>query len=165
MNHQPDVLAKAGIIGALYILLTLLSAAVGLSSGAIQLRLSEALCVLPLFTKAAVPGLTAGCFLADLLIGSDPLDILFGTAATFLGALGTQFFRANRFPALLCPVISNALILPFVLTKAYGIQKALPYLMITIGAGEALSVFLFGELLYRTVSKPGSILRKVLQDS
>ncbi|HOA84750.1 MAG TPA: QueT transporter family protein, partial [Bacillota bacterium] len=75
-------IARAGIIAALYVALTFLSAAMGLASGVIQLRLSEALCVLPVFTPAAIPGLAVGCLIANFATGAVVLDVIFGSLAT-----------------------------------------------------------------------------------
>ena len=89
MNQKVLYLVHAAVIAALYVVLTQLAASLGLASAAIQVRFSEALTILPVFTPAAIPGLFAGCVLANLLTGSVPLDVLFGSAATLLGALGT----------------------------------------------------------------------------
>ena len=143
-------LARAGIIAALYVVLTWIAALFGLSGqGAIQLRISEALCVLPIFTAAAVPGVTIGCLLANLLTGAALPDIIFGTLATFLGVVGTRLLRRSVPLAMLPPVIANTLIIPFVIRYAYvDVAESLPFLFLTVGVGEALSVFLFGTLLY-----------------
>lgn len=81
--------AGAGIIAALYVGLSFISGILGLSSGLVQLRLSEALYVLALFTPAALPGLTIGCLLFNWISGCVVLDIVFGTLATLIGAVGT----------------------------------------------------------------------------
>lgn len=82
------LIVQAGLIAAVYVALTFISALLGLASGAIQIRISEALCVLPLFTPAAIPGLFIGCAMANFLTGSLPMDVLFGSVATLLGAVG-----------------------------------------------------------------------------
>lgn len=147
-GHGTHYLAHAGIIAALYVALTWLSAAFGLSGmGAIQLRLSEALCVLPYFTAAAVPGVTLGCLLANIFTGAALPDIIFGTLATLLGALGTRLLRRSAPLAMLPPVLANTLIIPFVIRYAYvDVAESLPFLFLTVFIGEALSVFLFGTL-------------------
>ena len=93
MKKNTKFLAKAGMIAAVYTALTLLSAAFGLASGAIQIRLSEMLCVLPVYTAAAIPGVTIGCLLSNLLCGGTVYDILFGTLATLIGAVLAFFLR------------------------------------------------------------------------
>jgi len=151
MNRNTKVgsLTLGGAVAAVYVLLTLLAAALGLASGAIQLRLSEALCVLPIFFPAAVPGLFVGCLLANLLTGAVVWDVIFGSLATLLGALGTRLLRKKPVLALLPPILANVLIVPFVLSYAYGVPDGIPYLMLTVGIGEVLSCGVLGGLLYR----------------
>ena len=78
-----------GLIAALYVVLTLVSQLFGLASGVIQVRLSESLCMLPCLTSAAVPGLSIGCLIANFIMGSPWQDVVFGTLATVIGAVGT----------------------------------------------------------------------------
>lgn len=146
-------LCRCAGIAALYVVLTFVSAALGLASGAIQVRISEALCILPMFTLSAVPGLALGCFLANLLTGSVVFDVVFGSIATLIGALGTYFLRKIKVLAFLCPVISNAVIVPFVLIHAYGVEDAYWFLMLTVGAGEIVSVGILGFILYKALEK------------
>ena len=96
MKKRTLRLVRGGLIAALYVVLTLVSAVFGLSSGVIQLRLSEALCVLPFFMPEAVPGLFIGCLLANLITGCLPFDILFGSIATLLGAVGARLLGRYR---------------------------------------------------------------------
>ena len=148
--HQKNLyLVRAAVIAALYVALTWLVAPFGLSGmGAIQLRVSEALCVLPYFTSAAIPGLTLGCLLANLLTSAALPDIVFGTLATLLGALGTWALRRWRFLTPLPPILSNTLIIPFVIKYAYvNVAESLPFLFVSVGVGELLSVGVFGTVL------------------
>ena len=140
-------LIHGAVIAAIYVVLTYLAWGFDLASGAIQCRFSEALTVLPFFTPAAVPGVTVGCFLANLLTGSPMPDVVFGTFATFLGALGTRALRTNRWLCALPPVVSNAVIIPFVLRYAYGVPDMIPLMMVTVGAGELIACMLFGQIL------------------
>ena len=140
-------LCQAAVIAALYVVLTLLAQALGLGSGVIQIRFSEMLCLLPIFLPAAIPGVTVGCLLSALLTGAAALDILIGPAATLLGALGTYLLRRYKWLAALPPVLSNALIIPFVLAYGYGAEEAIPLMMLTVGIGEALSVYGLGMLM------------------
>ena len=144
---QTRYMIHAAIIAALYVVFTYMAWGFDLASGVIQCRVSEALCVLPFFTGAAIPGLTAGCFLANLLTGSPVPDVVFGTLATLLGAAGSWMLRKNRFACSVPPVISNALIIPFVLRFAYGVPDAIPFMMLTVGAGELIACVLFGQVL------------------
>ena len=84
-------LATAAMIAALYVVLSFAINAFGLASGAIQVRVSEALTILPYFTTSAIPGLTIGCLLFNLLSGAAILDVIFGPLATLLGAVGSYF--------------------------------------------------------------------------
>lgn len=152
-NNKTSLLTKSGAIAALYVVLTLLAKVFGLDSGQIQLRLSEALCILPVFTPTAIPGLTIGCLLANLLCGNVIWDVIFGSLATLLGAIGTRLLRKNRWLACLPPILSNTIIVPFVLVYAYGIPGGIPWLMLTVGIGEILSCGLLGQLLWKTLNK------------
>ncbi len=143
-------LAQSASIAAIYITLTLASSLMGLSSGAIQLRLAEALCVLPIFTPAAIPGLFVGCILANTMTGSIFIDILFGSLATLIGAVFTRRLRRFRVISLLPPILANTLILPFVLKLAYNFEGSILFFMATIGCGELLSCGILGYAL-RTV--------------
>lgn len=146
-------LTTAAIIAALYVVFTGLSAAFGLASGVIQVRLSEALTVLPYFTKAAVPGVTIGCLLANLLTGAPLPDIIFGTLASFLGVLGASFLRKKKYLIALPTILSNAIIIPLVLQYAYGVPDAFWYLFLTVGAGELISAGILGTLLLQVLQK------------
>lgn len=140
-------IVQAGVIGALYVVLTIFAKEFNLASGAIQCRFSEALTILPFFTPAAIPGVTIGCLLSNIIMGSAVPDIVFGTLATLLGCIGTYALRKHRFLCSLPPVISNALIIPFVLKYAYGMTDLIPYMMLTVGAGEVITCVIFGEIL------------------
>lgn len=148
-------LTHASVIAALYVALTWLSAIVGLSGmGAIQLRLSEALCVLPYFTGAALPGLTVGCLLANLFTGAAVPDVIFGTLATLLGAIGTRLLRCWRYLAPVPPIVANTVIVPFVIRFAYtDVSESLPFLFLTVGLGELLSIGVFGTVLLLSLEK------------
>lgn len=158
MNKKTLFLCRAAVIAALYVALTYVSAVMGLSSGAIQIRFSEALCVLPFFTYAAVPGLTVGCFVANLLFGASTLDIIFGTLATLIGAVGAYYCR--RFP-LLVPVptvVSNTVIIPLVLYFSGVSEGTIPFMMLTVGIGELLSAAVLGVALLYTLKKYSKVL-------
>lgn len=152
------IITQAAIIAALYVVLTMLANAMGLANYAIQVRFSEALCILPYFTVAAVPGLYVGCLIANLLTGAAIWDILFGSLATLIGAIGTYLLRKHKFLMTLPPVIANAVIVPFVLRFGYGIiwefegvDFSLPYFAATVGIGEIISVCLLGSLLLKVL--------------
>ena len=127
-------LVYSAAIAAVYVVLTMLFAPV--SFGPIQFRLSEALTILPFFTPTAIPGLFVGCLLSNLMGGAVIWDVIFGSLATLLGAVGTYLLRRHRHLACLPPIISNTLIIPWVLRYAYGEASLIPYLMLTVGIGE-----------------------------
>ncbi len=179
-------LTHAAVIAALYIVLTLLSNAFGLASQAIQLRLSEALTILPYFTPAAIPGLFVGCLLGNLLTGSAPWDVVCGALATLLGAAGTRIVgqmivqkktaprqsAAQRqsaaagnpmsplLPVLLTlpPILTNTLIIPFVLAYVYRLEGSVPLFMMSVGLGEILSCGVLGMLLFGLLRKYKAVL-------
>ena len=143
--------AFGGVIAALYVVLTIVANALGLASGAIQVRFSEALTILPVFTATAVPGLTVGCLLANLITGCALWDVVFGSLATLIGAAGTRLLRKKPMLAWIPPVISNMVIVPIVLQQVYGVPDAWWYLVLTVGAGEVISCGILGLLLYYSI--------------
>ncbi len=155
MNYRTKHLAQGALIAALYCILTLIAAAFGLSGGVIQIRISEALCVLPAFTPAAVPGLCCGCIIANILTGCLPWDVVLGSLATLLGALGTYLLRGRKFLCLLPPVISNTLIVPWVLSLVYHFEGSILYFSLTVGAGEIISAGILGGLLKSVLDRKG----------
>ncbi|MBO5369687.1 MAG: QueT transporter family protein [Clostridia bacterium] len=146
-------IVNAGIIAAIYTVLTIFANMLGLASGAIQVRLSEALTVLPIFMPEAIPGLAIGCMISNIITGCIPIDIIFGTFATLIGAYGTYALRKSIPLAIFCPVISNTVIVPLVLKFAYGLGDAWWYLVVTVGAGELISCVILGCLLLKHVKK------------
>lgn len=151
LSKKTVYITQAALIAALYTILTMIAAGFDLASGAIQVRFSEALTVLPFLTPAAVPGLTLGCLLSNILTGCALPDVIFGTLATLLGALGTYALRDHRFLCAIPPIISNALIIPFVLTYAYHIPGGIPLFMLTVGLGELISCMGLGQLLLQAL--------------
>ena len=144
-------ITQAALIAAIYTVLTMIAAGFDLASGAIQVRFSEALTILPYFTPAAIPGLTIGCLLSNTLTGCALPDIIFGTLATLLGAVGSYALRRNRWLCALPPIISNMLIIPFILTYAYHIPGGIPLFMLTVGTGELISCMGLGQILLQAL--------------
>ena len=148
-------ITQAAAIAALYVVLTMLANALGLASNAIQVRFSEALTILPFFTNAAVPGLFVGCILSNILCGGIIWDVIFGSIATLLGALGTYAIR-KKLPdwcACIPPILANALIVPFILTYAYHLEDGIFFFILTVGAGEVISCGILGTLLLKVLKK------------
>ena len=138
-------ITQAAAIAAIYVVLTLVFAPI--SYGEVQVRIAEALTILPFFTPAAIPGLFIGCLIANIIGGSIILDVIFGSIATLLGAAGTWMLRKNRWLAPLPPIISNTIIVPLVLRFGYGVVLPVPLLMVFIAVGEIISCYVLGELL------------------
>ena len=154
MKHSTaQKVAFGGVIAALYVVLTYVANLFGLASGAIQVRISEALTILPVFTTAAIPGLTVGCVAANIITGCLPWDVVFGSLATLIGAAGTRLLRKNPYIAWIPPVLSNMAIVPIVLQRVYGVEDAWWYLVLTVGIGEIISCGVLGLLLYHSVRK------------
>ena len=144
-------ICQAAVIAALYVVLTYVFSA--FASGVIQVRVSEALTILPAFTPAAIPGLVIGCLLSNTLTGCVLLDIIFGSVATLIGALGSYALRRHTWLVPIPPIVSNMIIVPFVLRYAHGATDAFPFMIATVGAGEIISCYLLGMLLYGALKK------------
>lgn len=150
-------LTRAALIAALYAALTLLLAPI--SYGEVQIRLSEALTVLPIALPEAIPALAIGCLLANVLGGCTIFDIVFGTLATLLAALCTRALRAHFFPAAAMPVLFNGLIVGAVVHYAYAPVVPLPLCMVFVAAGEAVACFVLGPVVLRALrSLPSRML-------
>ena len=138
------------IIAAMYIVITVITAGISFRNN--QVRISEALCILPVFTPAAVHALFIGCFFANLLAGAPWIDVIFGSLATLIGAIGTWKLRNKKpYIAILPPIISNVLIVPFILRYAYGIEEPILKMFLSISLGEICSCFVLGLILYRVL--------------
>ena len=150
--HKTRWIAHAAMIAAIYIIVTWLFAPFGF--GEIQVRISEALTILPAFTPAAVPGLFVGCLIGNILGGAILPDIIFGSLATLIGAVLVYRMRdKHSFLLPLPPILSNTLIVPFVLRYGYGVALPLPLLMFSIGIGELISCGVLGMILHRALSR------------
>lgn len=176
---KSNYLARVGVIAAVYAACTLIALLFlgSLAWGPIQFRVSEALCVLALFTPAAIPGLTLGCVIANVMnivisgtgmLGM--LDVVFGSLATFAGALFTWKMRRHPLVALAGPVLANALIVPAYLplllqgvgfytipftTISLDSSWLFMYLfgLVTTGVGEAVIMYVLGYPLARSLAK------------
>ena len=145
-------LAYGAAIAAIYVALTM--AFQPISFGPVQFRISEALCILPFFTPAAIPGLFVGCFLSNLFCGAAGLDIVFGSLATLIGAVGSYYLgKKNKWLVCVPPILSNTIIVPWVLRYAYGSTDLIPYAMLTVGIGEILAIGVLGNILLVTLER------------
>ena len=146
-NKKVMFVTQAAMIAAIYVVLGVVFAAFG--SKAIQVRLAEALTILPVFTGAAIPGLFVGCLLSNILAGGILPDVIFGSLATFIGAVGTyKLGKVHPVFGTLPPIIANTIIVPFVLRYGYGEPFPIPYMMMTVGIGEIISCGVLGMILY-----------------
>lgn len=164
--RDPKVLriTQGAVIAALYVVLTLVFAPI--SFGPVQVRIAEALCILPMFTPAAIPGLFIGCLIANLIGGGIMLDVIFGSIATLIGAVFGYMLRSNRWLVPLPAIIANTLIVPFVLRYGYGVVDiVIPVLMFQIMVGEIAGCFVLGEILCTALQKNADRVFKTSSDN
>ena len=151
------LITMGAAIAALYVVLTLIANAFGLANYAIQVRFSEALTILPYFIPVAIPGLFAGCIISNILTGAMPLDVIFGSLATLIGAIGTNILKKKlpkiKWLAPLPPIIANTIVVPFVLAYVYKFDGSIPYFMLTVGIGEVISCGILGMILLFSLEK------------
>ncbi|MDE6876146.1 MAG: QueT transporter family protein [Lachnospiraceae bacterium] len=149
-NKKVLHMVQGAAIAAIYVILVVLFNY--WSFGPIQFRIAEALTILPFFTPAAIPGLFVGCILANLLGGAIPADIVFGSLATLIGALGSYALRKHKWLVPLPPIAANTLIVPFILKFGYGAEEAIPYMMLTVGLGEVIVCAVIGLVFLHALS-------------
>ena len=157
--HQSKALflAQAAMIAAIYVVLTVLGAS--LAFGEVQVRISEALTILPVFTPAAIPGLFIGCLIGNILGGAILPDIIFGSLATLIGAVFTWLLRnQSRYLAPLPPIAANAVVVPFILKFGYQVPLPIPFMMLTVGIGEVISCGILGMFLYSVLNRYRRVL-------
>jgi uncharacterized membrane protein len=157
MHFDTKKLTRCALIAAIYVALTMLSNALNLAYGPIQLRFSEALCVLPFLFPATAPGLFVGCLAANLLSPYGPLDIVVGSLATLIAAVWTSRVK-RRWLAPLPPVVCNTVLVGFTIAFAQtGFTAALPaawlYNGLTVGVGELGACYVLGMLLLKLLPR------------
>ena len=161
-DHQKMIrsLTSSALIAASYVVLAIICDAFGLLKYAVQIRLPEALCVLVAFTPAAIPGVAIGCLITNLLLAGAPLDIIFGTVATLIGAyIGHAIIKSkpktmiNLILATIPTLISNTVIMPPVIVYSYGTEMALPWVYLTVFLGELISACIIGVILGNALKK------------
>ena len=149
MNTQLRKVLQNAVYAAIYVALCYVFQPI--SFAAIQVRMAEALCILPIFDDMAIISITIGCFLSNILLSS-PLDAIFGTLATFIGLLCIKFIKIDNFFLKMLPtILSNAIIVPFVIKFGFGDTMPLWLLSITIAIGEIIAVYVMGYILYRAL--------------
>ena len=149
-------LAQGAAIAALYVILTLVLSPI--SFGPMQVRVAEALTILPMFTGAAIPGLFIGCLLANLLGSSIVLDVVVGSIATLIGAALSYLLRFNRWLVPIPPILSNMLLVPLVLKFGYGVALPLPLMSVYVCIGEIIGCYVLGELVATLLLRHRNIL-------
>ena len=159
-------LVRCAVIAAVYVVLCL--ALAPFSYGAVQVRIAEALCLLPVFGAEYIVGVTLGCFLANLL-GSTVIDVVFGTLATLLACLVTYKLRNVRvkglaIPASLPPVVFNMLIVgAFEITLFFSDTAPTAALAafnaVAVGIGEIISCTIVGVALVKLVESNEGLKR------
>lgn len=149
-------LIQAAVIGAIYAVLTIVLAY--FSYGPLQVRVSEALTVLPAFTPAAVPGLFIGCFISNLISPYGLVDLICGSIATLLAAFLSYKLRRKSFFVPLPPVLVNGVIVGGMLHFAYGVPNLLAC-MGWVALGQAISCYLLGWPLMKLLAKYRGVIQ------
>lgn len=155
-NRSVKYITQGAVIAALYVVLVQVFNY--WSFGPIQFRIAEALTILPYFTPAAIPGLFLGCIIANLLGGAIIWDIVFGSIATLIGAVGTYLLRKYKWAVPIPPILANTIIVPFVLKYAYGSEGIFAMFFVTVGAGEIIVCGILGMLLLLALNKYRHVL-------
>lgn len=152
-------MAQAAAIAAIYVVLMISFAPI--SFGAIQVRFAEALTILPFFTPAAIPGLFIGCLIGNIYGGAALADIIIGSLTTLLAAAISYQLRKKKYLVPLPPIIANALVVPFVLRYAYGVTLPIPFMMLTVGAGELIACGVMGMVILISLEKYRHVIFKM----
>ena len=163
MKKSTLIITQGAVIAALYVALTYVFAPISFRE--VQVRIAEALTILPVFTPAAVPGLFIGCILGNIVGGGLIPDVIFGSLATLIGAVFTRMLRkTSPFLAPIPPILSNTVIVPFVLKYAYLIDLPIPLMMLTVCLGEVISCGVLGLLLYFALYKKKDAIFRIDND-
>jgi uncharacterized membrane protein len=150
-NKKVMFITQGAVVAAIYVVLVVIFDY--WSFGPIQFRIAEVLTILPYFTPAAIPGLFVGCLIANVMGGAVIWDIVFGSLATLIGAVGTYMLRRNKWMAPISPIVANTLIVPWVLKYAYGYDGLIVYFMATVGIGEIIVCGIIGMPLLFALNK------------
>ncbi|MGO5053256.1 QueT transporter family protein [Lachnospiraceae bacterium LCP25S3_G4] len=151
-------MTQSAMIAAIYVVLTVVFAP--FSFGEVQVRIAEALTILPFFTGAAIPGLFIGCVIGNILGGAILPDIIFGSLATLIGACTTYLLRSHKFLAPVGPIVANTIVVPFILRYGYSILLPIPIMMLSVGIGEVISCGVLGMVLLFALNKYSHLIFK-----
>jgi len=146
-------LTQAALVAGIYTALCMVLHPISFGFAGIELRVSEALTLMPVLMPAAVPGLFIGCLLSNLLGGATLLDVVFGSLTTLVAALLTRKCRNKPLLAAFWPVILNALVIGTLLRYAYGLAMPLWLCMLSIGAGQAIACYGIGLPLMKMMRR------------
>lgn len=155
-KSKVQFLTQAAMIAAIYVVLTYLFQPFGFMD--VQVRVAEALTILPFFTPAAIPGLFVGCLLGNMLGGAVLLDIVIGSLTTLVAACLSYLLRKNKYLVALPPIIGNATVVPWVLRIGYGLATPIPLMMLTVGIGEIISCGILGTMLLLSLNKYKNVI-------
>lgn len=163
-NRKIGYITRGALVSALYVGLTFLCNAIGLANGPIQLRLSEALCILPFFMPSAVPGLFIGCLIANLVTSAAVWDVIFGSLATLVGAFVASKIK-NKWLVPIPTVIANTVVVPVVILFCYTAKESWSlqtYFITALGVftGEVLSAYVLGMILFFALDRHKNSLFK-----
>jgi len=142
---------QAAVIAAVYATLTI--ALMPFSYGVMQVRVSEALTILPFFTPAAIPGLFIGCIVSNMVGPYGLLDMVLGSSATLIAAVCSYYLRGKPFLVPLPPVIANGVIIGGMLYYAYAVPMPLIACMLWVAAGELIACYVIGYPLLKILKK------------
>ena len=150
MNLKLKNILQNAVYAALYVVLCVIFKPI--SYGLVQVRVAEALCILPIFDEMAIVSVSLGCFISNILNGN-VIDAIFGTLATFIGLFFIKLIKLDNFFIKMLPtILSNTIIIPFVLKYAYGfVDVSILISAISIAVGEIIAVYVLGYFLYKAL--------------
>ncbi len=152
MKKGVGFMTQAAMIAAIYVVLVFVFAPI--SFGPVQIRVAEALTILPFFTPAAVPGVFLGCLIGNLLSpGMIVLDIVFGSLATLVAGIISYKLRGNKYLVPIPPILVNMIVVPYVLKYGYGVPLPLFLSAIAVGVGQIVSCYGLGLILIQVLEK------------
>ncbi len=157
-KNSAKMIARTAIVASLYAICTLIFAPI--SYGAIQFRISECLCVLAFFYPEAVVGLTVGCFISNLF-GNGPLDVIFGTLATFSAsvcsfAISKRIMKRSLLKFFVCaifPIVINALVVPLTFLLMTDLGELYLISVLQVGIGQTVVILSLGLFVYLSIAK------------
>lgn len=152
MKNSIKFMTQAAMIAAIYVVLVFVFAPI--SFGPVQIRVAEALTILPLFTPAAVPGVFIGCLIGNLLSpGMIVIDIVFGSLATLLAAIISYKLRDNKYLVPIPPIAINMIVVPYIIKYGYGVPMPIFLSALAVGVGQVISCYGLGFILIKVLER------------